>query len=70
MESRISKASEKNGVNHELKIVQTETGEVVTIPQKDVDKGPKRLGVRISADGSWKKEKARWIAMTVNLAKK
>ena len=55
MESRISKASKKNGVKHELKIVQTETGEVVTIPQKDVDKGPKRLGVRISADGSWKK---------------
>ena len=51
-------------------IIQSESGVPVTIPQKSADKAPKRLGVRIAADGSWTKEKTRWKQIAGQFATK
>ena len=51
-------------------IKKSELGDKVVIPQKYADKAPKRLGIRIAADGSWTKEKTRWKQVAGQFATK
>ena len=54
----------------ELTLIQSESGDKIVITRKDVTNAPKRLGVRVSADGNWKKEKMRWTRNAVVFAEK
>ena len=41
----------------ELTLIQSESGDKIVITRKDVTNAPKRLGVRVSADGKWKRRR-------------
>ena len=64
------KLKKKQEIWTEMKIRQSSDGKKIVIPLKDVDKAPKRLGVRMAANGLWTKEIKRWQHTAILFARK
>ena len=60
--------SPKDGQGLELRLRESESGRIVTIPRLKPNKAEKRLGIRYAFDGSWNAEYRHWLKITSDFA--
>ncbi len=60
--------SSKTGRGSELRLRESESGEMVIIPRIKITLAEKRLGIRYSFDGSWKAEYRHWLQLSTDFA--
>ena len=56
--------------NADINLIQSESGDAVTITRKSVEESPKVLGCHMAANGSWKCEHDRWKRQSAEFANK
>ncbi len=58
------------GYRKDLKLKESESGDIIRIPRIVLSTAEKRLGIRYSVDGTWLQEYKYWIEFSSNFAQK